>query len=131
VIPPVNPVISAPVTPTTLARSIMVVSEPAAAEVFRGEQLLGRTPLVVEARAGDAPLTLRLDHFEDAVLDLSTAGPTATVTLEAERRRGGRRVEERPSETPETPPETPATGGSSGGTTGTTGGTGSAYERFD
>ena len=132
VIPPVNPVISAPVTPTTLARSIMVVSEPAAAEVFRGEQLLGRTPLVVEARAGDAPLTLRLDHFEDAVLDLSTAGPTATVTLEAERRRGGgRRVEEHPSETPESPPETPATGGSTGSTGGTTGGTGSAYERFD
>jgi hypothetical protein len=128
VVPPPTVAVTAPATPpVSPTRSVMVVSEPAGADVYQGAVLLGVTPLVVEALPGALPLTLRLERFEDATVDLATSGPTTSVTLVAERRRGGtaRRTETTP------PPEgggeapTPPTGTETG-----TGG-GDGYERFD
>ncbi len=122
---PAPPVRSAPVTPTVEARSVMVVSEPEGAEVWRGDSLLGHAPLLVEVHTGDGPLALRLEDHRDASLDLTSAGPTETVTLIANRRRGGHRGRDPDGDTevPEVT-ETPVT------TTPPSGG-GGAYERFE
>jgi serine/threonine-protein kinase len=125
-IPPPVPVRSAPVTPTVEARSVMVVSEPSGAEVWRGDSLLGMAPLLVEVHTGDGPLSLRLEDHRDASLDLTSAGPTETVTLVANRRRGSHRGEHEEDgvdgepETAETPVVTTPPGG-----------TRSPYERFE
>jgi tRNA A-37 threonylcarbamoyl transferase component Bud32 len=98
-------------SPAPLVRSVTVLSEPDGARVYRDELLLGTTPLVVEARPGAAPLTLRLERHEDATLDLAAAGPTATVSLEPVRRRSGGRREDEPEAPPasvvEAPPSSP------------------------
>jgi serine/threonine-protein kinase len=128
--PPPTVGATAPEAPrTTTSRSVMVVSEPVGAEIYRDGTLLGVAPLMVETQPGDPPLTLRLAHFEDASLDLASSGPTAAVTLTAERRRGGRRSGGG-SETVETPPTGPASGEEppAGGGTTTSGG---GYERFE
>ena len=89
---PPAPVNEEPVRVKVASRNIVyqLTSDPSAAEVYRGEQLLGKTPLEYRVPEGQSrSLMLKLEEHENANLDLSGDGDssqTIKVALKSAKR---------------------------------------------
>jgi eukaryotic-like serine/threonine-protein kinase len=83
---PAEPIAAKPEEPAAppslpIQETVMVRSQPAGAEIYEGNTLLGQTPSELPRPAATRPLELRLDGYQNATVALSATSSELDVTL--------------------------------------------------